>query len=115
MERAEAAELAAPLPEAVIEPTQAESIPDQGRGGASAGLPLIVPGTMTAASVDSNSEARRRHLPVCPFCSSSDTMEPFRRSSHVFLASTIFRRLRWRYCRSCTRHFMALLPRSRRA
>lgn len=53
-------------------------------------------------------------LPMCYYCSSTDTMEPFSRSEHVFLLSTVFPRLRARYCRNCTRHFLSLAPRRRR-
>jgi hypothetical protein len=46
--------------------------------------------------------------PMCYFCSSQDTMEPFRRPAHVFLLSHLYRPLRWRYCRTCTRHFLTI-------
>ena len=49
-------------------------------------------------------------LPMCYFCSSTDTMEPFDRSDHLFVVSSVFPRLRVRFCRSCTRHFLAILP-----
>jgi hypothetical protein len=47
-------------------------------------------------------------LPICYFCSSLDTMEPFERESEVFLLSRLLRNLRWRYCRTCTRHFLTV-------
>jgi hypothetical protein len=49
-------------------------------------------------------------LPMCYFCSSTDTMEPFDRSDHLPVVSSVFPRLRVRFCRSCTRHFLAVLP-----
>ena len=52
-------------------------------------------------------------LPMCYFCSSTDTMEPFLRSDHIFFLTKAFPRLRARYCRTCTRHFLALAPRPR--
>lgn len=77
---------------------------------------IIAPRDMTAADVDRQSqEGTGKHTPVCPFCFSADTMEPFRRSSHVTLLSRIMPRLRWRYCRFCTRHFLSFLPRGRQA
>lgn len=53
-------------------------------------------------------------VPMCYFCSSTDTMEPFTRSDHVFLLSSIFPRLRLRYCRFCTHHFFFVASRRRR-
>jgi len=50
-------------------------------------------------------------VPMCYFCSSTDTMEPFTRSDHLFLLSSIFPRLRLRYCRFCTRHFLFIASR----
>jgi len=50
-------------------------------------------------------------VPMCYFCSSTDTMEPFTRSDHVFLFSTLFPRLRLRYCRFCPRHFLFIASR----
>lgn len=50
-------------------------------------------------------------LPMCYYCSSTDTMEPFARSDHAFLVSTLFPRVRVRYCRQCTRHFLSVTPR----
>ncbi len=50
-------------------------------------------------------------VPMCYFCSSTDTMEPFARSDHVFLLSSIFPRLRLRYCRFCTHHFLFIASR----
>jgi len=47
-----------------------------------------------------------RRLPMCYFCSSTDTMEPFRRDDHITLLSVLFPRLRWRFCRHCGRHFL---------
>jgi hypothetical protein len=43
---------------------------------------------------------------MCYFCSSLDTMEPFQRGQRVALLSRILPNLRWRYCRTCTRHFL---------
>jgi len=45
----------------------------------------------------------------CWFCSSDDTMVPFARRPEVFLLTRIFPRLRWHYCRACTRHFITLM------
>lgn len=53
-----------------------------------------------------------RNVPICPYCFSEDTMEPFRKPSRVMLLSRILPRLRRRYCRSCTRHFLVFVPRS---
>ena len=47
----------------------------------------------------------------CWFCRSADSMPAFRRSDRVFLLSAFFPRLRWNYCRRCTRPFMALRTR----
>ena len=46
---------------------------------------------------------------VCYHCASSDTMEPFTRPERIFLLSSIFPALRRRYCRACTRHFLAVI------
>jgi hypothetical protein len=54
------------------------------------------------------SEPRPEHA-VCYHCASSDTMEPFARPERIFLLSRIMPRLRRRYCRACTRHFIAIL------
>jgi hypothetical protein len=64
---------------------------------------------------ENDAAARHRGMPMCPFCCSFDTMEPFRREPRVVLLSSLFPRLRWRYCRSCTRHFLTWLQRTRRA
>lgn len=53
-------------------------------------------------------EPRREHA-VCYHCSSRDTMEPFARPERIFVLSRIIPRLRRRYCRACTRHFIAFL------
>jgi hypothetical protein len=45
---------------------------------------------------------------MCWFCSSLDTMQPFLRDEHVTLFSRLVPRLRWRYCRTCSRHFLTL-------
>lgn len=45
---------------------------------------------------------------MCYFCSSLDTMEPFHRPPEVFLLSRVVPRLRWRYCRTCTHHFLTV-------
>ena len=52
-------------------------------------------------------------LPMCYFCSSTDTMVPFRRESRVFLLSAVIPRLRWRYCRNCRSHFIDYAGKSR--
>lgn len=49
-------------------------------------------------------------VPMCYYCSSIDTMEPFVRSDRVFLLSRLLPRVRARYCRNCTRHFLFLAP-----
>jgi hypothetical protein len=46
--------------------------------------------------------------PMCYFCSSTDTMEPFRRQARLPLVSLVIRSLRWRYCRACARHFLTV-------
>jgi hypothetical protein len=77
---------------------------------------IIIPRDMTAAPTDNqNRQGTGMQGPVCPFCFSGDTMEPFRRSSRVALLSRILPRLRWRYCRSCTRHFLSFIPSRRRS
>jgi hypothetical protein len=50
----------------------------------------------------------RAKPPICYFCSSTDTMEPFHRPAEIFLLTRLLPSLRWRYCRSCTRHFLTL-------
>ena len=47
-------------------------------------------------------------VPMCYFCSSVDTMEPFQRSERVAVLSRLIPRLRWRYCRTCARHFLTI-------
>jgi hypothetical protein len=49
--------------------------------------------------------AGSKRPPRCYFCSSTDTMAPFRRSARIFLLSALLP-LRWRYCRRCARHFV---------
>lgn len=48
--------------------------------------------------------------PMCYYCSSTDTMEPYTRTAHIPFVSRVFPRIRLRYCRICTRHFLILLP-----
>jgi hypothetical protein len=50
--------------------------------------------------------------PICYFCSSLDTMTPFHRDERVWLLSGLIPRLRWRYCRTCTRHFLTVRGKS---
>lgn len=45
---------------------------------------------------------------MCYFCSSLDTMEPFRRPAEVFILSRLLPFLRWRYCRTCASHFLTI-------
>lgn len=45
-------------------------------------------------------------MSYCYFCGSDDAMTPFRRPDRMPLLSWIFPTLRWRYCRTCTRHFL---------
>jgi hypothetical protein len=53
--------------------------------------------------------------PMCWFCSSLDTMKPSHRAERVPVLSRLFPNLRWRYCRTCSRHFLTLRrPRRRR-
>ena len=52
---------------------------------------------------------RERQVAVCYHCASNDTMEPFSRPSHVFILSRLIPGLRRRYCRTCTRHFLAFI------
>lgn len=40
-------------------------------------------------------------------------MPPFRKSEHIFLVTSFFGRIRWRYCRSCGRHFITAAKRRR--
>jgi hypothetical protein len=60
---------------------------------------LSTPSTRTAVS------SRAARPPRCWFCSSTDTMAPFRRPARVFLISSVLP-VRWRYCRACARHFI---------
>jgi hypothetical protein len=53
--------------------------------------------------------------PMCYFCSSTDTMEPFRRQPRLPLLSLVIRSLRWRYCRACARHFLTFRRTASRA
>jgi hypothetical protein len=67
----------------------------------------------TAAPVPVPNEPRRRRTrrepAVCYHCASNDTMEPFSRPERIFLLSRICPILRRRYCRACTRHFLAFI------
>lgn len=56
-----------------------------------------------------------RRAPTCYFCSSTDTMEPFRKPARVFLLTAVLPRVRWRLCRHCGRHFLSLRSGRRRA
>jgi hypothetical protein len=46
----------------------------------------------------------------CPYCGSADYMKAFRRKPNILFLSLLVPRLRRLYCRSCARHFPALLP-----
>ena len=107
--------MAAPLPSDLSEPTPAHA-------GTSDGLAsqpdrsLIVPAGMNATNLDRQADPdhNERHTRLCPFCHSTDTMEPFRRSPRVLILSRILPRLRWQYCRSCTQHFLTFARRKGR-
>jgi len=106
--------MAGPLPLHDDEPTPAPTESDGSPASTTAeARELAVAMNRTNKQNDQSRNVRRngRHSPVCPFCFSADTMEPFRRSPHVTLLSRIIPRLRWRYCRSCTRHFLSMVPR----
>jgi hypothetical protein len=107
-----ASHMAAPLPSDLSEPTPAHA----GTADGLASQPdrsLIVPARMNATQMDRHADPDRneRHTRLCPFCHSSDTMEPFRRSPRVLILSRILPRLRWQYCRSCTLHFLTFARR----
>jgi hypothetical protein len=51
-------------------------------------------------------------LQRCYFCGSNDSMTPFKKEARVLLLSWLIPRLRWSYCRSCTRHFLMLVKRT---
>lgn len=68
---------------------------------------LRAPG-LTGSRVRRRAEPRRENA-VCYHCASSDTMEPFARPERIFLLSRILPHLRRRYCRACTRHFIAYI------
>jgi hypothetical protein len=106
--------MAAPLPSDMEEPTPAHA--GTADGLASQPDPLIVPAGMNATQMDRPADPDRneRHIRLCPFCHSTDTMEPFRRSPRVLILSRILPRLRWQYCRSCTMHFLTFARRKGR-
>jgi hypothetical protein len=104
--------VAAPLPSKGPEPTQApadsvgDPVPDNGH-------PPIAGPVMNGSQTDLVRAPATNGRPArpCPFCYSTDTMEPFRRSPRVTVLSRIMPRLRWRYCRSCTHHFLTFAKR----
>lgn len=109
----EHASLAGPLPPDPVGPVPEKRPSLIGMPAAPSPDPPAQVDGMYAAPSDRNPNGTRsaRRERVCPYCYSADTMEPFRRSPHVTVISRILPRLRWRYCRSCTRHFLSFAPR----
>jgi hypothetical protein len=76
---------------------------------------LMMDASDMAARVKTGPDPASSHRPpMCYYCSSTDTMEPFRRPERVFLVTRLFPRIRARYCRHCTRHFLCIAPRPSR-
>jgi ribosomal protein L44E len=69
-------------------------------------LPMQAKSATTTSQTKTRTKRKPALPPICYFCSSTDTMVPFLRGSRIFLVSSVFPRLRWRFCRHCRKHFL---------